>query len=175
MKNVNELVPIEQNFLMNYTSYLIFENMLLEDKDKAIEYMQALCRYCFFGEEYEGKYSEVRNQLIQQSVGIDMTKIKYQKATSGGKANAKVTDEELWRAWISGEFKSKAELGRHFGITGQAVGQRLRKLEANPPIIVETHKRPSFESESESEEPTEEPSLPLSVAEVLAKHRNDLL
>lgn len=128
MKDISSLFPIEQNFLMNYTTYLIFENMLKEDKDKAIEYMQALCRYCFFGEEYEGKYSEVKNQLIQQSVGIDMTKIKYQKATNGGKANARVSDEELLSAWKSGNFKSKAELGRHFGITGQAIGQRLAKL-----------------------------------------------
>lgn len=175
MKNVNELVPIEQNFLMNYTSYLIFENMLEENKDKAIEYMQALCRYCFFGEEYEGKYSEVRNQLIQQSVGIDMTKIKYQKATSGGKANAKVTDEELWSAWKSGEFKSKAELGRHFGITGQAVGQRLRKLEANPPSIQLSK---PFESESKSENSfeSEEPYTPtMTMQEALSKHKSALM
>lgn len=129
MKDINSLFPIEQNFLLNLTSYIIFENMLLEDKDKAIEYIRALCRYCFYGEEYEGKYSEVKNQLIQQSVGIDMTKIKYQKAIIGGKSNAKVSDEELLEAWKSGSFKSKAELGRHFGITGQAVGQRLRKIE----------------------------------------------
>lgn len=134
MKDVNSLLPIESNFILNLTSYIIFENMLEEDKEKAIEYIRALCRYCFFGEEYEGKYSEVKNQLIQQSVGIDMTKIKYQKATNGGRGNARVSDEELWLAWKSGEFKSKAEIGRHFGITGQAVGQRLKKLEQNPPI-----------------------------------------
>ena len=137
MKQIENLIPIENNFLMNLTSYIIFENMLDEDKEKAIEYIRALCRYCFYGEEYEGKYNEVKNQLIQQSVGIDMTKIKYQKATSGGKANARVSDEELWSAWKSGEFKSKAELGRYFGITGQAVGQRLKKLELNPPTTQE--------------------------------------
>lgn len=147
MKDVNSLLPIENNFILNLTSYIIFENMLQEDKDKAIEYIRALCRYCFYGEEYEGNYSEVKNQLIQQSVGIDMSKIKYQKATTGGKANARVSDEELWAAWKSGNFKSKAELGRHFGITGQAVGQRLKRLEANPPLIEST-----FESETPPED-----------------------
>ena len=173
MKDINSLLPIEQNFLMNYTSYIIFENMLKEDKEKAIEYMQALCRYCFFGEEYEGKYNEVRNQLIQQSVGIDMTKIKYQKATSGGKANARVTDEELWSAWQSGEFKSKAELGRHFGITGQAVGQRLRKLEANPPTKIINIKPKETETKPENIN-TNYPS-PLSMQDALSKHRDTLL
>ena len=128
MRDYQELDPIEENFILQLSAYTIFEDLLLEDKEKAIEYMQAICRYCFYGEEYEGNFGEIRRHLKQQSIGIDSSKIKYQQAKNGGKANARVSDEELLEAWESGEFKSKAELGRHFGITGQAVGQRLKRM-----------------------------------------------
>lgn len=141
MKNYLDLEPIEENFILQLSAYEIFEDMLLEDKEKAIEYIQALCRYCFYGEEYEGNFNEIKRQLRQQSIGIDNSKIKYQQARKGGRGKTSVSDGELWEAWQSGEFKSKAELGRAYNITGQAVGQRLAKIAKNRPQNLEDQKK----------------------------------
>ena len=130
MKNRAFEIPSEDNFIIQWSDWAVLEDMIYRRKqDEALEFMLALGRYNFFGEEYEGSSDAIRWQLMQRSVQIDTTKIKYQQAKNGGKGNCKVSDEELWEAWTSGEFRSKAELGRHFGITGQAVGQRLKKIQ----------------------------------------------
>lgn len=123
-------IPSEENFIVQWSDWAVLEDMVFRGNEKeALEFILSLGRYNFFGEEYSGENDLIRYQLMQRSVGIDNTKIKYQQAKNGGKANAKVSDEELWDAWQSGQYRSKAELGRQFGITGQAVGQRLKKIE----------------------------------------------
>lgn len=151
-------VAIDETFMMPISFYETFENFLEDgDKETAVEFIRAVCQYNFFGQEYDGSSREVRNILVNLMPLIDSTKIKYRQASKGGRGNASISDEELLELWESGQYKSKAELGRTLGITGQAVGQRLKRIETK--LSFET-KTQSFETETPTFE-TENPLSPL--------------
>jgi len=98
------------------------------DNELALEMLLALGRYGFYGEEYEGSIGEVRRSVISKAPLMDRQINRYSAAAKGGKASNKVSDDQIVEAVQSGQYGSNAELGRALGISGQAVGQRLKKL-----------------------------------------------
>lgn len=123
------LPPLTDGFVL-YSSWWQEIEDLVENGETAIalELLLALGRYGFYGEEYTGNIGEVRRSVMSKLVSIDNQQARYQASAKGGRGGNRVSDQELTDAVMSGQYVSNAELGRAFGVSGQAIGQRLRKL-----------------------------------------------
>lgn len=119
---------IADGFMIYASMWDEYEEMYNDDPALAAEYLRALGRYNFYGEEYSGEYREIRYIMKTQMELIDNQRIRYNKAVKGGKGNNVFTDDELRAAIASGKYTSKAELGRAFGVSRQAVAQRMSRL-----------------------------------------------
>ena len=119
---------IAEGFMLYASMWEEYEEMYNDDPALAAEYLRALGRYNFYGEEYKGPIPTIRYIMKTQMELIDNQRIRYNKAVKGGKGGAAITDEELIDAVNSGEYASQAELGRAFGVSRQAINQRMRKL-----------------------------------------------
>lgn len=119
---------IAEGFMLYASMWEEYEEMYNDDPALAAEYLRALGRYNFYGEEYKGPIPTIRYIMKTQMELIDNQRIRYNKAVKGGKGNNSITDEELIDAVNSGEYASQAELGRAFGVSRQAINQRMRKL-----------------------------------------------
>ena len=119
---------IAEGFMLYASMWEEYEEMYNDDPTLAAEYLRALGRYNFYGEEYKGPIPTIRYIMKTQMELIDNQRIRYNKAVKGGKSGNSITDEELIDAVNSGEYASQAELGRAFGVSRQAINQRMRKL-----------------------------------------------
>lgn len=125
----NRGTPQEEGILIYNTWWQEIEDFMNDGEPQlALEMLLAIGRYCFYGEEYTGTIGEIRRNMKTKMYQIDKQRGKYQSAHKGGRNSCAITDEELLTAVNSGEFTSRAEIGRQYGITGAAVGQRMKKL-----------------------------------------------
>lgn len=124
----NPELTVETGFLIYETWWEEFEDMYADEPQLALEFILALGRYNFYGKEYDGTVSEIRRQMKSKMRTIDEQRIRYKQSVGGGKTYNRVPDDKIIDAVVSGRFRSKAEIGRQFGITGQSVGQRMAKL-----------------------------------------------
>jgi predicted transcriptional regulator len=58
---------------------------------------------------------------------FDLAKIDNKKDKKGS-GNRKVTNEEIIAALQSGLFDSQAAIARYYGVTPQALGQRIKRM-----------------------------------------------
>ena len=63
---------------------------------------------------------------------FDISKIDNKAGKGSG--NRKVTDEEIIAAIESGLFSSQASIARYYGVTPQALGQRIKRMRAKGKI-----------------------------------------
>lgn len=122
--------PIEEGLNIPVSVWQEIEDYWDEEPLKALQYIMAVGRYCFFGDE---PTEETTNRDVLRSVKaqlplIDKQRIRYRKAQEGGKSNRVVSDEEFIELLESRKWSSQAELGRELGISRQAISQRLKRM-----------------------------------------------
>lgn len=122
--------PIEDGLNIPVSVWQEIEDYWDEDPNKALQYLMAMGRYCFYGDEPN---NDTTSRDVVRSVKaliphIDAQRMRYRKAKEGGKANASLSDTEFIELLQSTEFKSQAEVARTIGVTRQAISQRLKSL-----------------------------------------------
>ena len=122
--------PIEDGLNIPVSVWQEIEDYWDENPEKALQYLMAMGRYCFYGDEPN---EETTSRDVIRSVKalfphIDNQRMRYRKAKEGGKAHSTISDEELIDLLQTNAFKSQAEVARSLGITRQAVSQRLKRL-----------------------------------------------
>lgn len=122
--------PIEDGLNIPASVWQEIEDYWDESPDKALQYLMAMGRYCFYGEEpnMETTSRDVVRSLRALIPHIDAQRSRYRKAKEGGKANATLSDEEFVELLQSTAFKSQAEVARTIGVSRQAISQRLKSM-----------------------------------------------
>lgn len=122
--------PIEEGLNIPVSVWQEIEDYFDESKDKALEYILLIGRYCFYGDEPN---PETTSRDVLRSVRaliphIDNQRMRYRKAKLGGKGNSIMSDEEFIKNLQENNYKTQADAGRAIGISRQAIGQKLKKL-----------------------------------------------
>lgn len=169
--------------LLHPSNWEKVEDYFDEDPNKALAYLMMIGRYHFYKTEptdFMGVFPRdtIRDVNSERPL-IDAHIEKYVKATNGGKATNKISDEKFLQMIESDEFSTQEEIANAIGISKQAVSQRLKKLGINWREFKankKAHKRSTFESESESSFEREEPFTPtMTMQEALSKHKSALM
>ena len=115
-------------FLLYYSTYCAIEEILQEDRDpdSALETFIALCRYNFYGEEYNGTNRITRALFRTERQHIDNQRAKYSKAKQGGRAGERIPFETILQTIATGQYTTLSAVGEALGTSGQNIGKRLK-------------------------------------------------
>ena len=122
--------PIEEGFNIPVSVWQEIEDYWDEEPSKALEYLMAIGRYCFYGDEpnEETIGRDVLRSVRAQIPLIDNQRIRYRKAKGGGKSYNKIDDETFLSVLESRIWETQADLARELQISRQAVSQRLKRM-----------------------------------------------
>ena len=106
-----EREPLQVALLIQPSIWQKVEDYFDEDPNKALAFLMLIGRYHFFGAEpleFMGDFPRdtIRDANAERPL-IDAHICKYQKAKEGGKATAKVSDEEFTRMIKEGNFSTQ--------------------------------------------------------------------
>lgn len=116
-----------EGYTIYYSNQKVIENLARQNPQQALEFYLAISRYNFYGEEYTGSDYIVAALFATQKPLIEKQREKYAKAVHGGQKNASIDLAAIVSAIKTGQYKSMSKVGEHFGVTGQAIGQRLKR------------------------------------------------
>lgn len=122
--------PIEEGLNIPVSVWQEIEDYYDESAEKALEYVLAIGRYCFYGDEPEEEKTsrDVLRSMRALIPHIDNQRARYRKAKAGGKGNSVIADNEFIDLLKSKQWASQAEVARELGISRQAISQKLKKL-----------------------------------------------
>ena len=122
--------PIEDGLNIPVSVWQEIEDYWDENPEKALQYLMAMGRYCFYGDEpnEETTSRDVIRSLKALIPHIDAQRMRYRKAKEGGKTHSVISDEELIELLQNNSFKSQADVARTIGVSRQAISQRLKRL-----------------------------------------------
>lgn len=116
-----------EGYTIYYSNQKVIENLARQNPQQALEFYLAISRYNFYGEEYTGDDYIVQALFTTQKPLIEKQREKYAKAVHGGQKNATIDLADIVAAIKTCQYKSMSKLGEHFGVSGQAIGQRLKR------------------------------------------------
>lgn len=122
--------PIEEGLNIPVSVWQEIEDYYDESEEKALEYLLAIGRYCFYGDEPDEETTsrDVLRSMRALIPHIDNQRARYRKAKAGGKGNSIITDDKFVELLKSKEWASQAEVARELGVSRQAISQKLKKL-----------------------------------------------